>query len=79
VRPSIGANVEEALAGISKKDFTAKMGISSKEAREACYWLNLIKYASISEFDVESLRMDCEELVKILTKIVKTSQESIIK
>lgn len=50
---SIGANEEEALAGISKKDFTAKMSISSKEARETRYWLNLIKYASISEFDVE--------------------------
>lgn len=76
---SIGANVEEALAGISKKDFTAKMSISSKEARETRYWLRLIKYSSISEFDIESLLLDCEELIKILTKIVKTSQESIIK
>ncbi|NQV77319.1 MAG: four helix bundle protein, partial [Lutibacter sp.] len=30
---SIGANIEEALAGQSKKDFIAKMSISSKEAR----------------------------------------------
>ena len=36
---SIGANVEEALAGISKKDFIAKMSISSIEARETRYWL----------------------------------------
>ncbi len=31
---SIGANVEEANAGQSKKDFIAKMSIASKEARE---------------------------------------------
>ena len=36
---SIGANIEEALAGQSKKDFIAKMSISSKEARETKYWL----------------------------------------
>ncbi|MCX5633703.1 MAG: four helix bundle protein, partial [Phycisphaerae bacterium] len=40
---SIGANVEEALAGQSKKDFYAKMCIASKEARETNYWLRLIQ------------------------------------
>ncbi len=30
---SIGANIEEAIAGISKKDFTAKMSIASKEGK----------------------------------------------
>ena len=38
---SIGANVEEALAGQSRKDFIAKMAIASKEARETNYWLRL--------------------------------------
>jgi four helix bundle protein len=36
---SIGANVEEATAGQSKRDFIAKMSIASKEARETRYWL----------------------------------------
>jgi len=40
---SIGANIEEALAGISKRDFTAKMSIASKEARETHYWLRLVQ------------------------------------
>ena len=31
---SIGANVEEAIAAQSKKDFVSKMSIASKEARE---------------------------------------------
>jgi len=34
---SVGANVEEALAAQSRKDFFAKMSIASKEARETNY------------------------------------------
>ena len=34
---SIGANVEEALAGQSRADFISKMSIASKEARDSCY------------------------------------------
>jgi len=29
---SVGANIEEAIGGFSKRDFTAKMGIALKEA-----------------------------------------------
>jgi four helix bundle protein len=46
---SIGANVEEALAGRSRKDFYAKMSIASEEARETNYWLRLIIDAEIIE------------------------------
>ncbi|MFH6605124.1 four helix bundle protein [Maribacter algicola] len=38
---SVGANVHEATAAQSKKDFTHKMSIASKEARETKYWLKL--------------------------------------
>ncbi len=34
---SIGANIEEAIGGISKADFKAKMSIAYKEARETDY------------------------------------------
>jgi four helix bundle protein len=34
---SIGANVEEAIAGQSRRDFISKMSIASKEARETKY------------------------------------------
>lgn len=44
---NIGANVEEATAAISKKDFTAKMSIASKEARETRYWLRLLYRSEI--------------------------------
>lgn len=70
----IGANVEEALAGISKRDFTAKMSISSKEARETKYWLRLIKESQIADVEVCELLHKVEELIRILTSIVKSSQ-----
>ena len=38
---SIGANIEEASAAQSRRDFIAKMSIASKEARETDYWLRL--------------------------------------
>ena len=40
---SIGANVEEALAGVSRRDFVVKMAVASKEARETNYWLRLLR------------------------------------
>jgi len=70
----IGANIEEALAGFSKKDFTAKMSIASKEARETHYWLRLIRDAGLVGINqVKHLVSESETLVKILTSIVKTS------
>lgn len=74
---SIGANIEEATAGISKKDFIAKMSISSKEAREARYWLRLIEKSDLVKIDVKKELEQVEDLINILTSIVKTSQKNI--
>ncbi|MFY0673996.1 MAG: four helix bundle protein [Bacteroidia bacterium] len=73
---SIGANVEEAIAGFSKKDFTAKMSISSKEARETRYWLRLIEKSQLVKIDVSHELKEIEGIINILTKIVKTSMIS---
>ena len=76
---AIGANVEEALAGISRADFIAKMSIASKEARETHYWLRLLLDSkTASEIHVAPLKTECMELVRILTAIVKTSQTTLI-
>lgn len=71
---SIGANIQEAQAAISKKDFTAKMSISSKEAREAKYWLFLTKHGKLTDVPVDGLLAKNEELIRMLTAIVKSSQ-----
>lgn len=72
---SIGANVEEAQATQSKKDFIAKLCISAKEARETRYWLRLIDETNISEINVKPLLSEINEIINILTKIIKTSSD----
>jgi len=74
---SIGANVEEALAGQSRKDFIAKMAIASKEARETNYWLRLfVQSGVLSDKMSDSMISESDEIVKLLTSIVKTSQST---
>ena len=69
---SIGANVTEAGAGQSRRDFLSKMSIASKEARETKYWLLLLNESELAQMDSGELR-DVEELIRILTSIVKTT------
>ena len=71
---SIGANISEALAGQSKRDFLAKMSISSKEARETRYWLFLMQESQIVKRDFSKEMEQCEELIRLLTAIVKTTR-----
>ena len=72
---SIGANVEEASAGISRKDFRAKMAIALKEARETKYWLRILKESRLVSIDVSTELAHAHELVRILSAIVKTTGE----
>jgi len=74
---SIGANLSEALYGISRNDFIAKVFISLKEAAETEYWLELLnKTGYLSNEEYDSINNDCKELIKLLTSIAKTSRES---
>ena len=73
---SIGANIEEAQAGQSKADFVAKMSISRKESRETLYWLKLLAASElIDEIKLAEIIKEADELVRILTSIVKTAQK----
>jgi len=72
---SIGANTEEAQAGQSKADFIAKMSIARKESRETLYWLRLLKATNlVDENLIIEIIKESDELVRILTSIVKTAQ-----
>ncbi|MBL7704107.1 MAG: four helix bundle protein [Taibaiella sp.] len=69
---SIGANIEEAIGGQSERDFYAKLTISYKEAREARYWIKLLKETLyLSEQEANSLLVDIEEICKIIGSIQK--------
>ena len=76
---SIGANTEEASAAQSKKDFINKMSIASKEARETKYWLRLIQESNIVDIEVNDILKENDEIIKILTSIVKTTKGNLKK
>jgi four helix bundle protein len=76
---SIGANVEEATAAQSKKDFATKMSIASKEARETRYWLRLLNKSKLVEYDCKNYLNKIDELIRIITAIVKTAQSNLSK
>ena len=71
---SIGANITEALAGPSKRDFSFKMSLASKESRETYYWLTLLHETQIVAYNYQEEMDLCRELIKMLTAIVKTSR-----
>jgi four helix bundle protein len=72
---SIGANIEEARGGLSKPDFTHSMNVAKKEARETLYWLKLFsEFDSTNKEKLKQLILECDELMRMLTAIVKTSQ-----
>jgi len=77
---AIGALIREAAHAQSKADFLNKMNIALKEANETAYWLMLLKdsfFLSLTEFD--SMYKDCDELIRLLVSIVKTTKKSLNK
>ena len=73
---SIGANVEEAQAGQSRADFLSKYSIALKEARETHYWLRLIADCEIlAPIRLAEITQECDELVAILTAIIKSTRK----
>lgn len=72
---SIGANVREGIYAQSRKDFISKLNIALKEAGETGYWLEVIHSAEyLTDDEFESMRADNEELVRLLTAIIKTTK-----
>jgi len=72
---SIGALVRESEHAESKADFIHKMSIALKEANETEYWLLLLRGVDyMSEDEFASLHLDIEELLRLLTSIIKSSK-----
>ena len=72
---SIGANANEAVYGVSKADFIAKLQISLKETAETEYWLKLLMLSEyITEDEGKSLIADCLEIKKILVSTLNTAK-----
>ena len=73
---SIGANIAEAQQAQSRADFVSKMNIALKETAETDYWMRLLhatEYLSDQEF--QSVIVDCREIGKMLTAIIKSARK----
>ena len=74
---AIGANVEEAIGGQSRKDFISKLSIAYKEARETNYWLKLLMDSSyLEKSDAQDIINDCNEILKIIGSIQRTTKNN---
>jgi len=66
-------------AGQSKNDFIAKIAIASIEVRGSRYWIDLLittNYLDVKNEHTKSIQNEIEEIIKLLTSIVKSSQSN---
>jgi len=73
---SVGANYIEANESLSKKDFSMRIKISRKEAKESAYWLRLINETNKlkNADEAPSLIQEANELKKIFSSILVKSK-----
>jgi len=73
-----GSMVREALNAESSKDFIHKLSIAQKEIGETIYWLELLEAAQyLDPIQAQSLKKDAEEILKMLTSIIKTTKKKL--
>ena len=75
---SIGANICESTQSVSTADFLSKLSISLKEACETEYWIKLLyRTEYIDKAQHDSVMVDCQELIKMLTSIIKKTKANL--
>lgn len=75
---SIGANIAEAFYSESHLDFIHKLAIAQKECSETIYWIELLNESGyIFDEGYNSIYIDACELMKLLTKSIKTVKDKI--
>jgi len=68
---SIGANLEEAKAGSSKREFVRYVEIALREARETAYWLRICAALELGPAgELEKLGGEADQITRILGAIV---------
>ncbi len=73
----IGAHIKEAQQAGSRNGFHLNMSIALQKASRTEYWLQLLHNAEfLEEREFLSINADCIELQKMLTRIVKSTDEN---
>jgi four helix bundle protein len=75
---SIGANLEEARGGESRRDFISKCSIALKEARESLFRLRVADRCQLgSKGRAASLAAEANELAAIIGAIVRNARRNL--
>ena len=71
---SVGANIEEAIAASSPKDFINKLTIVQEETDETLFWLELLSELKLSAdtAQLDHLMKECTEILRIITSALIT-------
>jgi len=76
---SVGANLEEAKAASSRKDFLRYVQISLRESREAIYWLRICAELKFGpEAELRELSGEGDQIARILGAIVVSTKRRML-
>lgn len=70
---SVGANVREAQAPQSRKDFIHKLKLSEKELNETDFWMDICRYSSHLPSPPEKMFADAKSIRKVMGKILAST------
>lgn len=77
---SPGANYIEAIEASSRKDFTHRLKICRKEAKESIHWFVLISSANEEDLEIQReikiLITEAREFIRIFTSSILTSERN---
>lgn len=72
-----GANYEEARASESRADFIHKLGIATKELREAAFWLRLVERSAMTTLPLRATWSEANQLAAILAASARTARSNL--
>lgn len=77
---SIGANYCEATEASSKKDFSCKIAIAKKEAKETLHWIKMLKTAvpELSE-ELNKIADEVQQIILIFSASINTANNHLRK
>lgn len=74
---SVAANYRAASRARSRAEFISKLGIVVEEADETLFWLDLLVDSDLVRLEVvESLRVECDELLRIFSSSLATAKSN---
>ena len=74
---SLAANYRAACRSRSAADFISKISIATEETDETLFWLELLVESKLVKLQtVQPLMIECEELLKILSKSLATAKSN---